>query len=301
MESSYQPQTDLALILNTLRTYAPSQQQTLEATYQSQATQSNNQPQARPQTPDLEEGEYDPSAYDPSLLLITTPHLQAAYPQASDPRTQQPPPITETRHVPDTTTTSYSPPSPSPTPAPKPPFLTPGPKKTYTAPAYHPATITTWAPALRHVTGKTASNPELVQRVRHLITTQHAHERQWWSGREELKKRLAGREEGRKKLDSVLGALGGHVDSSKKDERSEEQEMKLFDRKVYKACREMVAATVKELKKLEVPFFCIVDGLVSEEGDGKAQGKSKGTISEQGLVELRGRMMVLLEDLCGEE
>ena len=136
--------------------------------------------------------------------------------------------------------------------------------------------------------------------MRHLITTQHKHERQWWDGREELKKRLAGREEGRKKLDSVLGSLGGHI-NSKNDELSEEQELKLYDRKVHKACKEMAAATVKGLKKLEVPFFCIVDGSVSEKGDEKVQGKRKSMTSEQDLVELRGRMMVLLEDLCGEE
>lgn len=112
---------------------------------------------------------------------------------------------------------------------------------------------------------------------------------------------MAGREEGRRKLDSVLGSLGGHVNASKVDELSEEQELKIYDRKVHKACKEMVAATMKELKKLEVPFFCIGEGLVSEKGDGKAQGKRKGTISEHDLVELRGRMMVLLEDLCGEE
>lgn len=109
----------------------------------------------------------------------------------------------------------------------------------------------------------------------------------------------------------MLGSLGvGRIDAAKKkmeDELSEEQELAMYDRKVYRACGEMVAATGKELRKLEVPFFCLVDGLVvAEKGggeDGKAQGKGKrkGTISEEELVELRGRMMVLLEDLCGEE
>lgn len=112
---------------------------------------------------------------------------------------------------------------------------------------------------------------------------------------------MAGREEGRKKLDSVLGSLGGHIATSTSSDLSEEQELKLYDRKVYKACKEMVAATGKELRKLEVPFFCLGEGLVSPKGDGKAQEKRRGTISEQDLVQLRGRMMVLLEDLCGEE
>ncbi len=86
---------------------------------------------------------------------------------------------------------------------------------------------------------------------------------------------------------------------------SEEQELRMYDRKVQKACREMAAATVKELGKLEVPFFCVVEGLVEGKGDGdgkaRGKGKGKGTISEGELGELRGRMMGLLEDLCGEE
>ena len=117
----------------------------------------------------------------------------------------------------------------------------------------------------------------------------------------------------------MLGSLGGgRIDllsttttkRKKKEEEEEgngeelseeEQELRGYDRKVYRACKDMAAATAKELRKLEVPFFCVMDGLVSEKGDGKAQGKRKGTISEQELVELRGRMMGLLEDLCGED
>ena len=99
----------------------------------------------------------------------------------------------------------------------------------------------------------------------------------------------------------VLGSLGGHIATSNSNDLSEEQEMKIYDKKVYNACKEMVAATMKELKKLEVPFFCYMEGLVSPKGDGKAQGKRKGTISEAELADLKGRMMVLLEDLCGEE
>ena len=96
----------------------------------------------------------------------------------------------------------------------------------------------------------------------------------------------------------MLGSLGGHINTSNKgEELSEEQEIGMYDRKVYKACREMIAATVKELGRLEVPFFCVREGLVA----GKGQGEGKGRISEEELVELRGRMMTLLEDLCGEE
>lgn len=43
-----------------------------------------------------------------------------------------------------------------------------------------------------------------MHRIRHLIQTQHEHERQWWDGRVSLVTQQAGREEGRRKLNSVL-------------------------------------------------------------------------------------------------
>lgn len=96
----------------------------------------------------------------------------------------------------------------------------------------------------------------------------------------------------------MLGSLG--VDAAKRkkeDEVSEEEELKMYDRKVYRACGEMVVATGKELRRLEVPFFCLGEGLVVVEKG----GKRKGTISEEEVGVLRGRMLALLEDLCGEE
>lgn len=129
---------NLASILQTLSAYAP--------------------PQPTP-TPDLEEGEYDPSEA----------HI---HPSGPHPKHSTPPLKT--------------------LPNPKPP---PGP---------HPSTITTWPPAIRHITIHIASNPDKMQRIRHLIHTQHQHERQWWKAREELVKKIYGREEGRKRLDSVL-------------------------------------------------------------------------------------------------
>lgn len=50
---------------------------------------------------------------------------------------------------------------------------------------------------------------------------------------------------------------------------------------------------------MEVPFFCMAEGLVSEKGG--AAGKRKGTVSVEELEVLRERMVGLLEDLCGEE
>lgn len=43
-----------------------------------------------------------------------------------------------------------------------------------------------------------------MHRIRHVIQTQHQHERQWWDGRVSLIRQQARREEGRRKLNSVL-------------------------------------------------------------------------------------------------
>jgi hypothetical protein len=59
----------------------------------------------------------------------------------------------------------------------------------------------------------------------------------------------------------------------------------------------MVAATTEELGRLEVPFFCTLRALVTEKG----KVKRVGTLGEEELVGFQGKMLELLEDLCGEE
>lgn len=118
---------------------------------------------------DLEEGEYDPSE-PPTTTTNLDPRLQPPQPRPAVPPFQ-PPALTH-------------PPSPAPTPS--------------------PSKITTWPPALRHVTRYLVPNPDTVRRIGHLIRSQHQHERQWWAGREALVQKLEGREEGRRKLNSVL-------------------------------------------------------------------------------------------------
>jgi len=86
----------------------------------------------------------------------------------------------------------------------------------------------------------------------------------------------------------VLNSLGGKIASSEGVSTSDlpvEKELEIFDRKVWRACGEMVEATRRELGRLEVPFFCVEGGLV---GEGE-------------LRRLQGKILELLEDLCGEE
>ena len=172
------PTPNLATILRTLSAYAPAPQPELPPT--------SHPPQ--PQVPPpLEDGElpYEPP-YEPAELPYEPP--AAAYQQPTAPPT------------------SYEPQQPLPQLQPQPPPpqrpQTPIPPQQPTLPSA--STITTWPPALRHVTQHLAQNEEVMRRIKHLISTQHNHERQWWSQREALLKTQRGREEGRRRLDGVL-------------------------------------------------------------------------------------------------
>jgi hypothetical protein len=56
-----------------------------------------------------------------------------------------------------------------------------------------------------------ARNESLQSRIRHLIRTQHQHERQWWEARQALIAKQKMRAEKKKKLDEVLRSVGGAV------------------------------------------------------------------------------------------
>lgn len=262
---------DLASILQTLSAYSPAPVQ-----HPIQQPYAPAPETVSPENDELEEGEYDPAGYDPTLPLITASPAQPST-QASalpNPNPQLPIP-------------------PAQQPAPSGPML----KLKFTPPQPRPTTITAYAPALRYITAHIASNPDFAHRIRHLITTQHQHERQWWQGREELVKKLKGRDEGRRKLDSVLLSVGGKINPITHSDRPPEEELKLYDRKVRRALGELVAAADKELRRLKVPFFCVEEGLVC----GKGEETEKGMVGKEELGMLRGKMVGLLEDLCGED
>ena len=88
------------------------------------------------------------------------------------------------------------------------------------------------------------------------------------------------------------------------------RELERYDRKVYIACGEMIAATERELRGLGVPFFSVKEGFIRRDrgpnrgtvrGDGAEEGQDgDGKIGEEELKALRRRMVELLEDLCKE-
>jgi hypothetical protein len=300
MDSNSYQTPDLASVLRTLAAYTPAPpklpiEQEKTSPYQAHAQGDEDE---------LEDGEYDPAATSFETLSPFTPRQ---YQDA--PRTPQSndyggfvPPVADTLERGEYSTPAQQPPhfqkaQPFPQRQPATTTTPPAAKPKHPLPQNPPATIITWAPALRHITTVTNSNPEFTHRIKHLIKTQHQHEQQWWTAREELTKRLHGRAASRCKLDSVLSSLGGKTAPLNQPDLPPEKEMEIYDKKVYRACQEMVAATTKELAKLEVPFFCTTRGLVS----GKGTVRTKGTITEDELVGLQKRMLELLEDLCGGE
>jgi len=248
MEPFSQPHPDLASILQTLSAYAPA-----PPDLQPQPTAPQPIP---PDNDELEEGEYDPSDYDPTLPFLTnSAGAEAQYPAVPP---QQP-----------TIQPRATPPAKPRTPS--------------------PASITSYPAALRHITAHILPDPQKSHRIRRLIQTQHEHERQWWSARRDLLRRISSREEGRKKIDDVLASVGGLVTAEKRPvqdgEMEAEQELRLFERKVWKAQGDMVRDAERELAGVGVPFFgeCAVE-------------------EEEELAVLRGKVLGLLEDLfAGEE
>lgn len=103
--------------------------------------------------------------------------------------------------------------------------------------------------------------------------------------------KINGREEGRRKLDEALASVGGLVAGSAFSAAEEmgagERELALYDRKVHRACGEMVAATRGELGRLGIPFF----------GGGEA---AAGKVGGEELRVLQKRMVEFLEEFCQE-
>lgn len=113
--------------------------------------------------------------------------------------------------------------------------------------------------------------------------------------------KLAGRDASRQKLDTVLASLGGNTGASSAPPEVvdvEEEEQKMYDRKVYKAYGEMVGATHMELKRLGIPFFAIQEKLIVR---GVVVGEvEKGMVGDEELERLKGRMVEFLEDMVRE-
>ncbi|KAE8453778.1 hypothetical protein EG329_009290 [Mollisiaceae sp. DMI_Dod_QoI] len=171
-----------------------------------------------------------------------------------------------------------------------------------------PATIIDWSAGLRCVMKVVAKNDDILQEVRRMIKSQNDNEQQWFKGREALIERQKKRQEGQKKLDEVLRAVGGTVPVGGSNTIPEElaRELETYDMKVYRAQMQMTREMSNNLRNLGVPFFGTRSDLVRPAGregtassaDGSKDGKVM--IDEAELVKLQRRMLTILEDLCND-
>jgi hypothetical protein len=129
--------------------------------------------------------------------------------------------------------------------------------------------ILQWASALRHVSRMGGSGSELEITVRKMIESQRANEESWWKGHERLK-----------------------IEIEKRN--GDEEDLQIYEAKVYKAQLDMYYHMEAQLRSLGVPFFGVPQNLIvetSEEQDGK--------ITRQALRTLQLKMIEYLEDMYG--
>ncbi|EXJ90531.1 hypothetical protein A1O1_03634 [Capronia coronata CBS 617.96] len=163
------------------------------------------------------------------------------------------------------------------------------------------STITTWPAALKHVTRHLVPNEKGAGRIKHLISEQHKHERQWWAGREAIVARQQGRTGTSQQVAALLKSLGGkEVAATPSDPAANQAELDAYDKKVYAGLTAMASDFDRQLRTLGVPFFAIKHELVIlEEGPAKT-GAPFGRIDKGELRELQKRMLQTLEDLFGD-
>jgi Protein of unknown function (DUF2458) len=172
------------------------------------------------------------------------------------------------------------------------------PRRRSATPQPDSSSITEWPAAVKYVMNTLSQNQETSSKIKRLIKNQHVNERQWWAGREALVAKHENRVESTKKANDLLRSLGGmngRAEATPSPGAEEEKaELNRYDKKVYAALGQMVAAMDRELTGLRVPFFAIKHDLVG------ISGGAEGMLSKVELMELQRKMLQFLEDLFGE-
>ncbi|RDW71750.1 hypothetical protein BP5796_07784 [Coleophoma crateriformis] len=172
-----------------------------------------------------------------------------------------------------------------------------------------PATIIEWSSGLRCVMKTVGKHENLLKDIQKMIQVQHEHEMQWWNGRQALIERQKAREEGQRKLDDVLKAVGGSkaTGTNSTDPAELAKELETYDMKVYRAQMQMIREMTTKLRNIGVPFFGTKSELISPAKkvssdittyDGAKN--ERNMIDEAELVKLQRKMLAILEDMCNE-
>ncbi|KAJ5902323.1 hypothetical protein N7495_002851 [Penicillium taxi] len=171
-------------------------------------------------------------------------------------------------------------------------------------PTIDPTTITTWPAALRYVMRTIGSNEEIQLRLKGISRSHAAQEKQWWEKRTALLKTQQARAERKQELDQVLRSIGAQVDSkATSTTKEDEAEIKRFDLQVHSACVDLEKAFEAEMRGFNIPFFVLKSNLIQDEPSTEIKSVEgvPSKLSKSELVNLKRRMLVLLNDLCKDE
>ncbi|KAF2235399.1 hypothetical protein EV356DRAFT_531843 [Viridothelium virens] len=175
------------------------------------------------------------------------------------------------------------------------------------------ATVIDWPSGLRLVSRAAAQNSWFGEQIKKMIRDQRRHEQQWYMQRQDFKQQMASRGKGIQQVQNVLQSLGSQakVDTAALTPKEQEEELRKFDAKIYKAQCGMANAMSAELKALGVPFFGIEGSLIVKSSNDSsadpvgAKGLSTssdaplqpGQIQKEELVKLQRQMLQYLEDM----
>ncbi|KAK9470954.1 uncharacterized protein V1510DRAFT_421592 [Dipodascopsis tothii] len=167
-----------------------------------------------------------------------------------------------------------------------------------------PSAIKTYAAALRYITGTLLQDKRVMDRIKKMRQHQQDHEKQWFEGREGVKRKYEQRRKGRKTLEGVLKLVGGNTDKAeeelqRQDSLDETEELARYDLKVHAASVQMVKAMSAELASLGVPLFCNPDYMAAEKNAESKAGAVDGDLAE--MLENKRKIVELLDDLCDED
>lgn len=222
----------------------------------------------------------------PGFSTSSLPGLGYLPEPVGDPKASTPPPPSQHQHVYPQALKTLT------------PQLAEARSKTSTPTIPEASTITTWPAALKHVTRHMVPDEKIAARIKHLITEQHKHERQWWAGREAIVSRQQGRSGASQQVADLLKSLGGKaVDLAPIDPKADQKELEAYDKKVYAGLLAMTADFDRQLRNLGVPFYSIKHDLVILENGPEKADAVKGRLDRGELRELQKQMLQTLEDL----
>ncbi|KAF2191127.1 hypothetical protein K469DRAFT_365141 [Zopfia rhizophila CBS 207.26] len=186
----------------------------------------------------------------------------------------------------------------------------PRPQSSASTPVIDPATITEWKHGIRCVSKLAAQNPNFVSSIQKLMREQQRYVRDWEGGRRLRIEEQATKRENERASRAAISISGILPQEPFRTPDVEQEELKQFDEKVYRACCQMFESHSAKLKSLGVPFFGVRNDLImagdtklassTETGPTESSTGTSGKITKRRLLELQREMLKYLMDMYGE-